>query len=153
MKSLYESILDDEDIIINNIKKDFNDLWYTAYSLLLSGSEESCAEALNKIGFKPISKGLWDKTLATIRGGREITFSLNHWTSRIVSIMVYNRRMYINFPKPAGKFKKSFENELYEYYKITPDEYKKFKKQLIKELDLEREISFSGDWWVSNKYK
>ena len=61
--------------------------------------------------------------------------------------------MYINFPKPVGKFKKSFENELYEYYKITPGEYKKFKKQLIKELDLEREISFSGDWWVSNKYK
>jgi hypothetical protein len=47
MKSLYESILDDEDVLVNNVKKDMNNPFFHIATLIA-----------NKIDYRPLKKEL-----------------------------------------------------------------------------------------------
>ena len=149
MKSLYESILDDEEKLIERSIKD--SLWTPIYELLKDKKENEAIKILND-NFKPFKSGEWHKWGSINGVGNVVTFHKQGAMCNAMFIRNVTNKRQLNFrfyniithdDVVADNIKKDF----YKSYKISYDDFKnKFKPNLIKELDLKKADSFFDEW-------
>ena len=152
MKTLYESILDDEDILINKIESEYDNTWGVIYSLLKHKELDRCIKYLND-NLKLAENGFWQKTSSPWKDSSEVIFQSKDARFCLIRVFMFYKTLYISFPKPMmNKVKKKFIEDLRNNYNISENDYKKFKRHIIKELDLVKDNTFAGDHWRSLKY-
>jgi hypothetical protein len=149
MKSLYESILDDEEELIEKTTK--TSLWIYIYELLKDKKENEAIKILNDT-FKPFKSGQWLKWGSINGVERVLNFHKQGAMHHAISIRNVRdkRQLMFRFYNPifhdsvkADVIKKDFYNS----YKITYDDFKnKFKPNLIKELDLKQTDQLFDEW-------
>lgn len=149
MKTLYESILDDEEELIKKSIK--NSFWVLIYELLKDKKENEAIKFLNS-KFKPFKSGEWFKW-GSVNGVENIlTFQKQGATcnTMLISNVRDKRQLKFRFYNlityddvRADNIKKDF----YKSYKISYDDFEnKFKPNLIKELDLKRTDKLFDEW-------
>ena len=149
MKSLYESILDDEDELIERSIKD--SLWTSVYELLKDEKENEAVKILNS-NFKPFKSGEWLKWGSINGVERVLSFHKQGAMCNAILIRNVRNKRQLNFrfyniiayeEAKIDAIKKDF----YKSYKISYNDFKnKFKPNLIKELDLKKADSFYDEW-------
>lgn len=149
MKSLYESILDDEEKLIERSIKD--SLWAPIYELLKDKKENEAIKILNN-KFKPFKSGEWLK-YGSVNGVENIlTF---HKQGAVCNAMLISnvrdkRQLKFSFYKLISHDDirtDSIKKDFYKSYKISYDDFKnKFKPNLIKELDLKQVDALFDEW-------
>lgn len=149
MKHLYESILDDEEELIERSIKD--SLWSPIYELLRDKKENEAIKILNS-KFKPFKSGEWLK-YGSVNGVENIlTF---HKQGAMCNVMLISnvrdkRQLKFSFYKLISHDDvrtDTIKKDFYKSYKISYDDFKnKFKPNLIKELDLKKADSFFDEW-------
>lgn len=150
MKTLYESILDDEDVLIDKAKEESNNHWNFIYNLLKYKEDDRCVKRLNDIGFKLAKNGEWVKRKPTWQDSCEITFEVPEADYTYLRVYTVFKTLFVSFPKPSNH--KRFIDNLKNYYGTNERDYKKFKEYIIKELDLIPAKEMAGDQWKSKKY-
>jgi hypothetical protein len=151
MKTLYESILDDEGILIDKIKNKYDNTWSVVHSLLKNKELDSCIKYLND-NLKLAKNGSWQKTSSLWKDSNEVIFQSKDARFSFIRVFTFYKTLYISFPKPTNNIKKKFIEDLRNNYNISENDYKKFKMHIIKELDLVKDNTFAGDHWKSLKY-
>lgn len=151
MKTLYESILDDEDILINKIESEYDNIWGVIYSLLKHKELDRCVKYLND-NLKLTKNGFWQKTSPIWKDSSEVIFRSKDAHFSFIRVFAFYKTLYISFPKPTNNTKKKFIEDLRNNYNMSENDYKKFKRHIIKELDLVKDNTFTGDHWRSLKY-
>lgn len=151
MKTLYESILDDEDILINKIESEYDNIWSVIYSLLKHKELDRCVKYLND-NLKLVENGSWQKTSPIWKDSSEVIFRSKDASFSFIRVFTLYKTLYISFPKLTNNIKKKFIEDLRNNYNISENDYKKFKRNIIKELDLVKDNTFTGDHWRSLKY-
>lgn len=149
MKSLYESLLDDEEKLIERSIKD--SLWTPVYELLKDKKEKEAIKILNN-KFKPLKSGEWLKWGSM--NGVENVLSFHQQGAMCNSILLRNvhnkRQLMFRFYNIISHDKvktDSIKKDFYKSYKISYDDFEnKFKPNLIKELDLKKADSFFDEW-------
>jgi hypothetical protein len=150
MKSLYESILDDEEVIIDKAKEENNNRWNFIYSLLKYKEADRCVKRLNDTDFKLAKNGRWIKLKPIWRDSCEIAFEAPGANYTYLRVYTVFKTLFVSFPKPRTK--KGFIEDLRDHYDTNESDYKKFKEFIIKELDLIPAKEMAGDQWKSKKY-
>ena len=150
MKSLYKSILDDEDVIVNKAKEENSNRWNFIYNLLKYKEVDRCVKSLNDTGFKLAKNGEWVKLKPTWQDSCEIAFEVPEANYTYLRVYTVFNTLFVSFPKPRTK--KGFIDNLRNYYGTNERDYKKFKEYIIRELDLIPAKNMAGDQWMSKKY-
>lgn len=165
MKSLYESILDDENILINDVTKDLN--WENVvYNILIrntnSGNQNAmrdfCMEFLNNnVNFVKNKHAKWYKEQPIYKGFTKITYGIDGYNG--IDLMSFEahgglKQLYVRFlpiEKPSSKKigQKYIEN-LRSEFNMSKQDYLNFKQDIIEKFKLERARDFSGECWKSN---
>lgn len=162
MKSLYESILDDEDVLIDDIKKStnwenvvYNILVRNASSSNMYAMQEVCIEWLNEhVKFSNNSNAKWYVDSPIWHGHTHTTYGTTGW----VSLMSFDadpghNNLYVYFPdirRMRRKYKEKFIKGLREEFNMTEKDYINFKQDIIDKFKLKIDRHFaSGDVWKS----
>ena len=144
MKTLYESILDDEDVLINKAEK-YSD-FVTVYNLLKNNKSQKAADFLNK-NFKVAQRGEWIKDTPLNKGKNIVLFYNKGAGIGIMKISNCKEGLKFSFPEFFGH-QKNLINEFEKYYNMTYDNYKNWSKNLVKELNLEKDSSTINNSWI-----
>jgi hypothetical protein len=142
-KKLQESILDDEEVLINKAIED--SYWAKVYELLKSKKEVEAAKILND-KLKPCKYGEWRKDTALFRGEQVVIFYKDGagCGPMRISNVVGKEQLKFGFCDLAGNIAR---NDFYEFYGIKYDDFRnKFRENLIKELGLKKASSVSDNW-------
>ena len=149
MKSLYESLLDDEEELIGRSIKD--SLWALVYELLRDKKEKEAIKILNN-NFKPLKSGEWLRW-GSINGVENVL--IFHKQGAVCNAMKIcnvrdKRQLRFSFYKLISHDSvktDAIKKDFYKSYKISYDDYiNKFKPNLIKELDLKQVDKFFDEW-------
>jgi hypothetical protein len=165
MKSLYESILDDENILINDVKKDLN--WENiVYNILIRNTNSNnqntmrdvCMEYLNaNVNFVKNKNAKWYKEQPIYKGFTKITYGIDGYNG--IDLMSFEahggwKQLYVRFlpiEKPTSKkVGLKYEEKLRSEFNMSKQDYLNFKQDMIKTFKLERAKEFSGECWKSN---
>lgn len=144
-KKLQESILDDEEVLIN--KAIDHSYWTKVYELLKSKKEVEAAKILNE-KFRPCKYGEWRKDTSLNRGEYMVIFYKDGAACSPMRISnVANKKQlkfgFSNFVGIADYTQKDF----YKFYGVKYEDFRNiFKENLIKELDLKKESNFYESW-------
>ena len=163
MKSLYESILDDEGILIDDVKKSAN--WENViYNILVRNAsssnrramQEVCIEWLNEhVKFSNNPNVKWYEESPIWQGHTRTTYG--NTTSNWVSLMTFDadpghNDLYVYFPDirhMRTKYKEEFIKGLREEFNMTEKDYINFKQDIIDKFKLKPYKHFTGDVWKS----
>lgn len=165
MKSLYESLLDDEDVIVNNIKNN-HDWSNVVYDVLVKNSNSNNMDEMQKICIDYLNnhvkftnnknitwykeKSIWKDCTSTSYGRGELG---------IVDLIRFDadpvhNSLYVRFIPVDGridkKTKDKFIEQLQEYFNMNKQDYIRFQKDMIKKFKLERAKELSGKCYISN---
>ena len=164
MKTLYESILDDEDILIKQTK-DSTKWWNIVYNILVRNSsnsnrvamQEACIEWLNEhVKFSNNPKAQWHKDLPIWHGHTHTTYGTMGYNG--VSLMSFgadpgHKDLYVYFPdirRMRPKYKEEFIQGIREEFNMTEKDYINFKQDIIDKFKLKLDRHFtSSDVWKS----
>lgn len=149
MKTLYESILDDEEELIEkSIKVSF---WTSIYELLKDKKENEAIKILNN-KFKPLKSGQWFKW-GSINGVENVLIFHNQYAAchaMLISNVRDKRQLKFRFYEAIfhNDARINFiKKDFYKSYKISYDDFKnKIEPNLIKELDLKKVDSILDEW-------
>ena len=144
-KKLQESILDDEEVLMNKAVE--YSYWVAVYKLLKGKKEAEAAKILND-KFKPCKYGEWRKDTSLKRGVQIVTFYKDG--AGIGPMMVSNvadkKQLKFGFFQFIGKAD-SLKKEFYNFYGVKYDDFiNNFRVNLIKELDLKKVPSVLDEW-------
>ena len=145
MKTLYESILDDEDVLVGRAIEDT--YWTGIYKLLKGKKEVEAAKILND-KLKPCKYGEWRKDTSLNRGVQIVTFykggiGIGPMSISNVADKKQLKFSFFNFIGKADSLKKEFYNA----YGVKYDDFiNNFRVNLIKELDLKKVPSVLDEW-------
>jgi len=150
MKSLYKSILDDEEELIERSIKD--SLWTYVYELLKDNKENEAIKILND-NFKPFKSGEWLKW-GSINGVENVVTFHRRQGAMCNAILIRNARdkrqlkfRFYNIIAHDEDKIDAIKKDFYKSYKISYSDFKnKFEPNLIKELDLKKADSFFDEW-------
>lgn len=165
MKSLYESILDDEDILIDDVKKTTN--WENVvYNILIRNTnannrnamQDVCIEYLNNnANISGNKNAKWYKEQPIYKGFTKITYGIGDYNG--IDLMSFEahagwKQLYVRFlpvEKPASKKAGlHYIEKLQSEFNMNKQDYLVFKQDMIKKFKLERAKEFSGECWKSN---
>lgn len=164
MKSLYESILDDEDELIQQAKDStkwenivYNILVRNASSSNMGAMQDICIEWLNehvKISNNP--KAQWYKDSPIWHGHTHTTYGTMGYNG--INLMSFDadpghNDLYVYFPdikRMRPKYKETYIKSLREEFNMTEKDYINFKQDIINKFKLKIDRHFaSGDVWKS----
>lgn len=144
-KKLQESILDDEEVLMNKAVED--SYWADIYKLLKGKKEAEAAKILNN-KLKPGKYGEWRKDTSLNRGEQVVNFYKDGAACgpmRISNIADENQ-LKINFLELVGEAV-YLKNDFYKHYGVKYDDFRnKFRSNLIKELGLKKDDSRKDSW-------
>ena len=142
-KKLQESILDDEEVLINKAIED--SYWADIYKLLKGKKEVEAAKILNE-KFKPCKYGEWRKDTGPYRGEQVILFYKDGAGSgpMRISNVVDKEQLKFSFCDLADKITR---NDFYKFYGVKYEDFRNnFRENLIKELGLKKASSIRDNW-------
>ena len=165
MKSLYESILDDENVLMNGVKKDLN--WENVvYNILIRNTNENnrnamqdvCIEYLNNnVNISGNKNAKWYKEQPIYKGFTKTTYGINDYNGiDLISFEAHAgwRQLYVRFlpvEKPINKkVGLKYIEKLQSEFNMNKQDYLNFKQDMIEKFKLERARDFSGECWKSN---
>jgi hypothetical protein len=144
-KKLQESILDDEEVLINNAVE--YSYWAAVYKLLKSKKETEAAKILND-KFRPCKYGEWKKDTDVNRGEYMVAFYGRDagYSSMRISSVASKEQLRFDFQEIFSN-SNSIKNDFYKCFGVKYDDFRNsFRVNLIKELDLKKDDSLCDDW-------
>jgi hypothetical protein len=164
MKSLYESILDDEDVLIDDVKKSTN--WENVvYNILVRNASSSNRDAMQKVCINWLNEHVkisnnpnaqWYKDSPIWQGHTHTTYGIPGFNG--ISLMSFDadpghNELYVYFPdirRMRPKYKETYIKGLREEFNMTEKDHINFKQDIIDKFKLMRDRHFaSGDIWKS----
>lgn len=145
-KKLQESILDDEEVLMNKAIEHL--YWTKVYELLKSKKEVEAAKILND-KFKPCKYGEWRKDTSLNRGEQVISFYKDGagCGPMRISNVANKKQLKFSFADFVGKLD-DLKKDFYNFYGVKYDDFRNnFRVNLIKELDL-KQVSGPLDEWI-----
>lgn len=144
-KKLQESILDDEEVLMNKAVE--NSYWTKVYELLKSKKEVEAAKILNE-KFRPCKYGEWRKDTSLNRGEYIVIFYKDGaaCSPMRISNVAGKKQLKFGFSNFVG-IADYTQKDFYKFYGVKYDDFRNiFKENLIKELDLKKESHFYESW-------
>lgn len=144
-KKLQESILDDEEILMNKAVED--SYWANIYKLLKGKKEAEAAKILND-KLKPCKYGEWRKNTALHRGEYMVTFYKDGAGCGLMRIsnVIGKEQLKFGFLELVGEAV-YLKNDFYKHYGVKYEDFRnKFRTNLIKELGLKKDDSRKDEW-------
>lgn len=146
-KKLQESILDDEEVLMNKAVE--YSYWTKVYELLKSKKEAEAAKILNE-KLKPCKYGEWRKDTTLHRGEQVICFykdGAGCGPMRISNVVgkeqLKFKFVFFDFVGKTAYLEKDF----YNFYGVKYNDFRNnFRENLIKELDLKKAPSVLDEW-------
>ena len=146
-KKLQESILDDEEVLMNNAIE--NSYWAKVYELLKSKKEVEAAKILNE-KFRPCKYGKWRKDISLNRGEQVISFYKDGAGCGPMKISNVAGKEQLKFKFVFFDFVGEtayLEKDFYNFYGVKYNDFRNnFRENLIKELDLKKVPSVFDEW-------
>lgn len=144
-KKLQESILDDEEVLMNKAIEHL--YWAKVYELLKSKKEVEAAKILND-KFKPCKYGEWRKDTSLNRGEYMVIFYKDGagCGPMRISNVAGKKQLKFGFFEFIGRAD-SIKKEFYNFYGVKYEDFiNNFRVNLIKELDLKKVPSVLDEW-------
>lgn len=162
-KKVSESILDDEDELIKQTK-DSAKWWNTVYNILVRNAsssnrvamQEVCIEWLNKnVKLSSNSNAKWHKISPIWQGHTNTSYGTLGYNG--VDLLIFDanprhKELLIYFPdykKMPKKRQQEFLSDIRKEFNMNEKDYIEFKKDIIKNFELEKAKEFAGDCWRS----
>ena len=148
-KKLQESILDDEEVLMNKAIE--YSYWTDIYKLLKGKKEAEAAKLLND-KFKPCKYGEWRKDDALNIGEYMVTFYKRGAACGPMRISTVAGKEQLRFSFCEFAFAGEavyLKNDFYKYYGVKYEDFRNiFRENLIKELDLRKKPDPLYDDWI-----